>query len=172
MNKKLVIIAILVLALLIPTATVQAYYASVTGELRDSSTNALWAYGANIEVFNCNTLATISGIVPLAPGTSTFNINISSVAVDTPLCIEVTFLPGPSGTPGSAAKGPYPDRLANSGTLNTGTYFTGTGPLAITLRDLNATTAPTPWPLILAAVIVAAAMLALSLVLRRRAIKA
>jgi hypothetical protein len=171
MNKKLLSIAILIMAMLIPTATAQAYYALVTGELRESQSNALWAYGANVEVFNCNTLATIN-TATLAPGTSTFSINVSSVAVDTPLCIEVTFLPGPSGTPGSAAKGPYSDRLANSGTLNTGTYFTGTGPLAITLRDLNATTTLTPWPLILAAVIVVAAMLALSLVLRRRAVKA
>jgi len=45
-------------------------------------------------------------------------------------------------------------------------------PTAVTLRDLNATTAATPWPLILAAVLGAAALLALGMVLRRRAIKA
>ncbi len=45
-------------------------------------------------------------------------------------------------------------------------------PTAITLSDLNATTAATPWPLVLAAAIVVAAMLALGLVLRRRTVKA
>jgi hypothetical protein len=138
MNGKLRLIAILVIAILIPTATAQAYYATVGGELRDSKTNALWTYGANVEVFNCNTLATINTATLTAP-TSTFSIDVSGVAVDTPLCIQVTFAAGPNGTPGSAAKGPYPDRLANSGNLNTGVYFTGTGPTAITLRDLSAT---------------------------------
>jgi hypothetical protein len=45
-------------------------------------------------------------------------------------------------------------------------------PTAVTLRDLNATTAVTPWPLILAAVLGAAALLALGMFLRRRAVKA
>ncbi len=49
---------------------------------------------------------------------------------------------------------------------------TGTDPTAIVLRDLNATPDLTPWPLILAAVVVVAAMLALSLILRRRTAKA
>ena len=170
MNKKLVIAAILVLALLIPTATAGAWYSNVIGELRDSSTNALWGHGASVEVFNCNTLDTI--VIAPVGASGTFDIDISSVTTTTPLCIEVTFADGGNGIPGNAAKGPYPDRSTSSGTLNTGVYFTGTGPLAITLRDLTATTAPTPWPLILAAVIVVAAMLALSLVLRRRAVKA
>jgi ABC-type glycerol-3-phosphate transport system permease component len=56
--------------------------------------------------------------------------------------------------------------------LNTGVYFTGTGPTAITLRDLNASTVVTPWPLILAAVIVVATIVALGLVFRRRAVRA
>jgi hypothetical protein len=171
MNKKGVLIVILVVAMLIPTAAAEAYYANVTGELRESSTNALWIHGASIDVFNCNTLVSINtGTVPF--GSSTFDINISGVAIDTPLCIEVTFAAGPNGTPGNAAKGPYADRNANSGTLNTGVYFTGTGPNAITLRDLSAESAATPWPLILAAVIVAAAMLALGLMLRRQASEA
>ena len=76
------------------------------------------------------------------------------------------------GTPGNAAKGPYLDRSSNTGTLKTGVYFTGTGPTAVTLRDLSADSAVTPWPLILAAVIVVAAMLALSLILRRRVARA
>jgi hypothetical protein len=138
MNRKFRLIAILVIAILIPTATAQAYYAAVSGELRDSATNALWVYGATVEVFNCNTLVTINTATLTAP-TSAFNIDVSSVATPTPLCIQVTFAAGPNGTPGNAAKGPYPDRLANSGTLNTGVYFTGTGPTAITLRDLSAT---------------------------------
>ena len=58
MNKKSVFLAILVIAMLIPTTTVLADYAAISGELRDSSTNALWTHGASVEVFNCNTLAT------------------------------------------------------------------------------------------------------------------
>ncbi|MBI5564305.1 MAG: hypothetical protein HY870_05390 [Chloroflexi bacterium] len=45
-------------------------------------------------------------------------------------------------------------------------------PTAVTLRDLNATPIVTPWPLILAAVVVLGALLALGMTLRRRAIKA
>lgn len=170
MNKKFILIAIFVIAL-IPTAIAEAYYAYVSGELRDSATNAPWVHGASVEVFNCNTLDPVAVSTVVSP-TSTFSIGVSGVAVDTPLCIEVTFAAGPNGKPGSAAKGPYADRSTNSGTLNTGVYFTGTGPNAITLRDLNATNTMTPWPLILAAVIVAAAMLALGLMLRRRMAKA
>jgi hypothetical protein len=171
MNKKLLCIAILVMAMLIPTATAEAYYALVTGELRDSATNALWVHGASVEVFNCNTLATINTATVTAPD-STFSIDVSDVTTATPLCIEVVFAAGLDGTPGNAAKGPYADRITNSGTLNTGVYFTGTGPTAITLRDLNASTVVTPWPLILAAVIVVATTVALGLVFRRRAVRA
>ena len=137
MNKKLRLVAILIIACLIPTAIAQAYYASVSGELRDSKTNALWTHGATVEVFNCNTLSTINTAAVGPSGL--FSIDVSSVVVDTPLCIQVTFANGGNGTPGNAAKGPYPDRLANSGNLNTGVYFTGTGPTAITLHDLSVT---------------------------------
>jgi hypothetical protein len=54
-----------------------------------------------------------------------------------------------------------------------GYYFRGSqDPTAITLRDLNATSTATPWPLVIGAVVVLAAMLALGLVLRRRTAKA
>jgi hypothetical protein len=131
------LIAILVIAFLIPTATAQAYYSSLSGELRDSVTLGLWTHGANVELFNCNTLATIATTPVGASGL--FNIDLSGVTTPTALCIEVTFADGGSGKPGNAAKGPFLDRLANSGNLNTGVYFTGTGPNAITLRDLSAT---------------------------------
>ncbi len=168
MNKKIGLIAVLVVAMLIPVTTVLADYAAVTGELRDNSTNAIWTHGASVELFNCNTLATI--ITDTVGSSGIFTITIpNTVTVPVALCIDVTFYPGSNGTPGNAAKGPYPDRSTNSGTLNTGVYFTGTGPNAITLRDLSAESAATPWPLVLAAVAVVAAMLALGVILRRRA---
>jgi hypothetical protein len=137
MNRKFKLSVVLIIALLIPTAAAGAYYATVSGELRNSDNNALWEWGANVEVFNCNTLATINtATVPIS--TSTFSIDVSSVSVATPLCIEVDFLPGPLGDPGNAAKGPYPDRSSNSGNLNTGVYFTGTGPNAVVVSDLTA----------------------------------
>jgi hypothetical protein len=171
MNKKARFIAILIIAILIPTATAQAYYAFVSGELRDSATNAIWTHGASVEIFNCNTLNTITTTVVSASGT--FSVDISSlVTTTTPLCLEATFSAGPYGKPGNAAKGPYADRLNNTGTLSTGVYFTGTGPNAITLRDLNAMSTATPWPLIIGAVVVVAAMLALGMVMRRRTAKA
>jgi hypothetical protein len=124
------------LALVLPVNTL-AYYDFVSGELKDSKTGALWAYGAEVEVFNCSSLASIN-TATLAPGTSTFNIDVSSVSVDTPLCIEVNFAAGPEGEPGNAAKGTYPDRSDDTGTLDTGVYFTGTGPLAVTLNGVSA----------------------------------
>jgi hypothetical protein len=171
MNKRFMLIALIVVAMLLPTAIAQADYSAVSGELRNSATNALWTYGASAELFNCNTLATI--ITAPVDSSGVFTITIpATVTVPVALCIDVTFNTGPNGKPGNAAKGPYPDRSSNSGTLNTGVYFTGTGPNAITLRDLNATTTLTPWPLILAAVIVVAAMLVLGLMLRRRTARA
>jgi hypothetical protein len=55
-----------------------------------------------------------------------------------------------------------------------GQYVVGNqvDPTAITLSDLDATSAVTPWPLILAAVVVAAAMSALGLMVRQRTAKA
>ncbi len=55
-----------------------------------------------------------------------------------------------------------------------GQYVVGNqvDPTAVTLRDLSAETVVTPWPLILAAVSVAAGLLALGVSLRRRATKA
>ena len=170
MNKRFMLIALIVVAMLIPMAIAQADYSALTGELRNSATNALWTYGASAELFNCNTLATI--ITSPVDSSGLFTITIpNTVTVPVALCIDVTFNAGLNGKPGNAAKGPYPDRSGNTGVLNTGAYFTGTGPNAITLRDLNATSV-TPWPLILAAVIVLAAMLALGLMLRRRTVKA
>ena len=170
MNKRFMLIALIVVAMLIPTAIAQADYSALTGQLRNSATNALWAYGASAELFNCNTLATI--ITTPVDSSGLFTITIpNTVTVPVALCIDVTFNAGLTGKPGNAAKGPYPDRSGNTGVLNTGAYFTGTGPNAITLRDLNATSV-TPWPLILAAVIVLAAMLALGLMLRRSTVKA
>jgi hypothetical protein len=158
MTRKFKLMAVLVIALLIPTAVAEAYYATVSGELRNSDDNALWEWGANVEVFNCNTLATINtATVPIS--TSTFSIDVSGVVAATPLCIEVTFAAGPLGTPGNAAKGPYPDRSSNSGNLNTGVYFTGTGPNAVAVDHFAATPSTQSsdvWLLVFAAAIVLA----------------
>ena len=171
MNRKFRLIVVLVITILIPTATAQAYYAAVSGELRDSATNALWVHGATVEVFNCNTLATINSATVTAPN-STFNIDVSSVTTVTPLCVEVTFAAGPNGTPGNATKGPYPDRATNGGTLNTGVYFTGTGPTAITLRDLSVTSHAELNGLWVILILAAGAFLSGALWLRRQAQRA
>lgn len=129
----------LTLLIVVPS---MAYYATVSGELRDSETGNLWQYGANVEVFNCNTLATITtGTVDAAPaaGYGTFTLDISSVSSDMPLCIEVNFIAGPNGDPGNAVKGPYPNRSDSTGDLNTGVYFTGTGPTAVSLHSISTT---------------------------------
>ncbi|MCP4426374.1 MAG: hypothetical protein GY803_17925 [Chloroflexi bacterium] len=73
--------------------------------------------------------------------------------VDTPLCVEVTFSAGPGGTPGNASKGPFVDRVTNSGNLNSGVYFTGTGPTAVTLADFSQTQSSANIPAIAAAFI-------------------
>jgi hypothetical protein len=129
-------VLLVILAVVSPAG---AYYSNVIGELRDDKNHDLWAYGAAVEVYNCLTLQTINTTtVPLAPnpGYGVFNVDVSMVSADTSLCIEVVFYPGPDGTPGNAAKGPYLDRSTNSGTLNTGVYFTGTGPTAVVLKSL------------------------------------
>jgi hypothetical protein len=172
-NKIFRLIAVFVIAILLPAATARAYYEFVSGELRDSKTGAVWSNGATVEIYDCASFTTVA--TQIVDSSGMFSIPVSSFPtppVIRALCIEVTFSPGISGTPGMAAKGPYRDRPSISGTLSTGVYFTGTGPNAIALRDMNATTALTPWPLILAAVLVAAVMLALGLMLRKRTAKA
>ncbi len=66
------------------------------------------------------------------------------------------------------------ESLTNSRTQSgAGYYYSGTlDPTAITLNDLNATTTATPWPLVIAAVLIVAGMSAWGLLLRRRAVKA
>jgi LPXTG-motif cell wall-anchored protein len=125
---------------LIVVAPSMAYYNTVSGELRDSKTGALWEYGGNVEVFHCSDLSVIAtDSVDSAPtaGYGTFSIDISSISADTPLCIEVDFTAGPNGDPGNASKGPYADRSDDTGDLDTGVYFTGTGPTAINLQSFN-----------------------------------
>jgi len=137
--KSRIILLGIFLAVMLVVDHAGAFYANVTGELRDSKANKLWEWGAIFEVFNCFTLDTINTATsPIAPnaGYGTFDIDVSSVSVSTPLCIEVNFNDGGNGKPGNAAKGPYPDRLANVGTLNTGVYFTDTGPTAVVLKSL------------------------------------
>jgi hypothetical protein len=125
--------------ILLAVRPVAAYYTSVYGELRDSKTGALWTHGAAVEVYNCFTLATIATDTVGVSGT--FNIAIPGPpSPDEPLCIQVVFNIGPEGKPGNAVKGPYPNRAADGdqGQLNTGVYFTGTGPLAVTLASFGA----------------------------------
>jgi hypothetical protein len=151
-RRFLLILAVLLAALLLAPTLAIAYYGSVTGELRDSDTGQPWQYGGTVEIWNCNTLNTIiTQVVP--SGVYTFNIGISTVVTTpTALCVEVAFSPGPLGTPGNAAGGPFPDRASSAGILNTGVYFTGTGPTAITLANVTARSANRWLPVGLAAV--------------------
>lgn len=163
-RRSLVVLLALTMSLL-SVAPAFAWYNTLTGELRDSKTGALWIHGASVEVFNCNTLATIATTIVDSSGV--FSIDLTGEA-DRPLCIEVVFNDGGNGTPGNAAKGPYPDRQSNEGTLNTGVYFTGAGPTAVVLRDLSADSANPAWTIVLAGVAATAAMLASGLILRKR----
>ena len=165
-RKEITLALVIALAALLLLATMTlAYYSSVTGELRNSKDNALWTHGADVEVFNCNTLTTIA--TQTVGSSGTFNIDISSVSSKTPLCIEVTFHAGPDGTPGNAAKGTFADRSTSSGTLDTGVYFTGTGPNAVTLTNITARSANTWLPV---GLVVGLSVLALGalFVLRKR----
>lgn len=138
-----VVLLIVLIVIMVSVPSAGAYYSSVTGELRNDKNQDLWAYGASVEVYDCQYLTTINtAIVPAAPavGFGVFSIDVSMVDKNTPLCIQVVFYPGPDGTPGNSVKGPYPDRSSSSGTLNTGVYFTGTGPTAVVLKDLAVST--------------------------------
>ncbi len=119
-------------------------------------------------------------------GTALGNITVTSDAVaagatghrlyridDTTECSPSTNMACWDHTGATSAGGAVSAVLAPTAS-NEGQYVIGNqvDPTAITLSDLNATTTPTPWPLVLAAAIVVAAMLALGLVLRRRAVKA
>jgi hypothetical protein len=151
MKRKLLIVsAILLATLLFVPMYALAYYDNVTGALYDVKTQQPWEHGAEVEVWHCYSLATIATDT-LGTGEYTFSIDISGISADTPLCIEVDFLAGPDGDPGKEAKGPYPDRSDDGGDLDTGAYFAGSGPNAVTLTDANAGS-PSVWlPVALAA---------------------
>ncbi len=136
MNKTVRLIAIFIIAVLIPTAVAAAFYSTLSGELRDSKTGALWTHGADVEVFNCNDYSTI--VTTTVDFSGQFTVSLPIITTTTGLCVNVSFYYGGTGTPGDAAKGPYPDRSGYSGNLDTGVYFTGTGPTAITLKSLDA----------------------------------
>ena len=167
MKKNAIPVMLVIIFLVIVVTPISAYYSTITGELRNSKDNALWTNGASIEVFHCSTLTTIAtGTAPAG----TFSIDISSVSADTPLCVEVTFSAGANGTPGNAAKGPFVDRAANSGTLDSGVYFTGTGPTAVTLADFTPAPTTANLPMIAAAFIMLGS--ASYILLRRRTVQA
>lgn len=173
MKKITVALTIALVALLLLATMTLAYYSNVIGELRNSKDNALWTHGADVEVFNCSSMTTIA--TQTVGSSGTFDIDISSISSDTPLCIEVTFHAGPAGTPGNAAKGTFVDR-ANSGTppadptLNTGVYLTGTGPNAVTLTNITARSANTWLPVGLVVGFSVLALGALFVLRKRRAL--
>lgn len=167
MRKKLIIITISLFAVLLIATPAFAYYSAVKGELRNSLDNALWTHGATVEIFDCTTFATITTQTVDASGT--FNIPINPASSTRTLCIEVDFTPAPGGgDPGNAAKGPYLDRASSTGTLDTGVYFTGTGPTAITLQQADAGNVSSALPLVGLALLLLGGVT--YVVLRRKAI--
>jgi hypothetical protein len=156
MKNKLSVIGLTVLfSLLMAIPALAAQYTSVTGELRDDKTHALWTYGADVEVFDCNTFATLG---TQSTNTGTFNITITPSGINRAACVNVDFCAGPNGKPGDAAKGPFIDRTSGSGgTLNTGVYFTGTGPTAVGVEKFIAHSSNWLWLVTGSAILLAAA---------------
>ena len=171
MKKKLLVVLALVLGLSLMFATLAlAHYSSVIGELRDTKTQALWQWGGTVNVFNCFTGVSL-GTQVLPPGSSSFNIPIAPPIGYVPICIEVDFATC-SGCPdpGNAAKGIYPSFDSTSGTLDTGPYFAGTGPNAVTLTNITARSANTWLPVGLVAGLSVLALGALFALRKRRAL--
>jgi len=171
MKKKLLVVLALVLGLSLMFATLAlAHYSNVIGELRDIKTQALWQWGGTVNVFNCFTGGTL-GTQVLPPGFSSFNISITPPAGYAPICIEVDFATCTScPDPGNAAKGIYPSFDSTSGILDTGPYFTGTGPNAVTLTNITARSANTWLPVGLVAGLSVLALGALFVLRKRRAL--
>lgn len=168
MKRKLAIIvaAVLITIMLLPEAT-SAYYSNVIGQARDSKTGSPWVHGGSVEVFNCNTLANIAN--GSLDSNGQFDISLGSyTGPDRPLCIEITFNNGGNGTPGNASKGPFADRSGSTGTLDTGVYFTGTGPTVVTMSDVRVSTSTSRAGLPFAAAAGLAALAAGAAILRRR----
>jgi hypothetical protein len=119
-----------------------AYYVNVTGELRDSKTGALWTHNATVYIFDCGTGDDIVAPILINDGSGTFFEPLPTVTPpdNQMICVEVVFGFGGVGTPGNATKGPFVNRQSSAGNLDTGVYFTGTGPLAVTLASFGAST--------------------------------
>jgi len=149
MKKFSFILSLALLLALVTVGTVFAHYSSVKGEIRDGKTQAAWAHGAEVLVFNCNSGDELASTT-LSAGTSTFDLSVSLPAGYVPICVQVTFTceesSGCSGSPGSAAKGPFPSfESSSSGTLDTGSYFSNSGPTAVELSAFGASSSNYNW---------------------------
>jgi hypothetical protein len=139
MNRRaiisLVLVSIMALIYVLPAG---AYYASATGQLRDSLTGEPWTWGAQISVVNCNSGNTVAG--PFTVGdTGAFTIDLTTVNLPR-LCFQIDFNEASNGEPLTQPAGPIDNTSASgghSGTLGLGDIYTNTGPNAVTLQQVT-----------------------------------
>jgi hypothetical protein len=174
MNRKFAVAVFIVLvASLLASTSASANWSGVTGQLVDGKTGQNWTRGGTVYVYDCgNFITPLNSADADATGAFTVTITPPSPSADRYLCIKATFN-AVDGFPKSADYLQAIEDPATSSGIRSADrpFYTNTGPNVIALRDMSATTALTPWPLILAALLVAAAILALGLVLRRRTAK-
>jgi hypothetical protein len=175
MKKKLLFaLTAVLLAMLFIATPALAWCNAVTGEVHDSKTDTLWAYGGTVNVWDCAHFreagtSLSGGAVAFSGGT--FNIPVSAAPDDPPgyLCIDITFGSGSEGTPPDTVEIIQSTGATGGSCALPETIYTDTGPNAVTLADTTSTESPNVWlPVALAAVALVGAGGVVLLLRRRR----
>jgi hypothetical protein len=173
MNKKFAVAVLIALvASLLVSTSAFANFDAVSGQLKDGKTGSNWTYGGTATVYDCSNMNVELGSTT-ADSTGAFTVTMTSSGTSGFLCIKATF----NAVDPNPASDPYWKVFqdSGSGTLDAGIFYTNTGPTAVALKEVTAQPSVSNIGLpvaLLGVVVVAAAMLALGLVLRKRTAKA
>lgn len=141
MNRRALLITLVVFVFALAFAQPgNAYYSSVSGELRDSATDQPWQWGATVQIFfGCNPATWELVGSETVDSSGIFNIGIpGSSAGDVEMCVAASFEAGSAGTPANRIVGPIPNTSEVSGDYGPVIIYTNTGPNAVTLQQLTA----------------------------------
>ncbi len=167
MKYSLVVLAIL---LLILGVFVQASlaYSTATGCVVDGSTGQPWQYGGLVTVeYPANSGNFISYQTNLDPTTGCFNAQLWPSGVHNAGTLHIDPAPGPAGDPDEILCQVPADNT--TGNYDCGTMSTNTGPNAIFLTQVAASSGPDPlWPGVAVAGAGLLAVLGLAVFWRRR----
>lgn len=143
-HKFAVLLVVMTVTTLFAAAPAFANFTSISGQINDSRTNTGWTYGATITVYSCADMTT-----PLTSGSANGTGEFSLSGLGDPgsfrmLCVDFVFSDGGNGIPASKLLA-VRDKADDSGNKNMGIIYTDTGPNAVQVRSLTASSVRNTW---------------------------